>query len=278
MPSTHRVRPNEKLAIDKISTNPPDSVDKKQAEDRVEPLLEELYELQELLYAAGSNSLLIVLQGLDTSGKDGAIRCLSRGLNMQGTKVASFKAPTPEELGHDFLWRIHREAPGKGQVVVYNRSHYEDVLVVRVHRWVSEQVWMRRYEQIREYEELLAESGTIIVKFMLHISNEEQARRLKEREEDPIKAWKLNPNDWKERELWPDYIEAYQDALTETSVDAAPWHVVPSDKKWFRNLAIVESLVETLRPYRKEWEAKMTEMAGKRMAELASYRASITSK
>jgi PPK2 family polyphosphate:nucleotide phosphotransferase len=225
------------------------------------------------MYAAGKNSVLMILQGMDTSGKDGAIRAVMANLNPQGCRVESFKVPTSHELAHDFLWRIHRVTPELGIFGVFNRSHYEDVLVVRVHELVPEEVWKGRYDQINHFESLLASSGTIVLKFFLHISKEEQEERLRAREEEVGKAWKLSAGDWREREHWDAYQAAYEDALSKCSTDAAPWYIVPADRKWFRNLAITETLVETLRPYRDSWKEALAAMSRARLAELAAYRA-----
>lgn len=245
-------------------------LDKEEGEKRSAELLAELAELQELLYAASTHAVLIVLQGIDTAGKDGTIRHVFSSVSPQSCRVASFKVPTPEEAAHDFLWRIHKQTPAKGSMVIFNRSHYEDVLVVRVHKLVPETVWRARYEQINAFEQLLATNGTLILKFLLHISKEEQEQRLREREKDPTKAWKLSVADWKERELWDDYQKAFEDALNHCATPFAPWYVVPSNHKWFRNLAIAEILVETLRPLRQEW-LKQLEARGKE--ELAQIKA-----
>jgi PPK2 family polyphosphate:nucleotide phosphotransferase len=205
-----------------------------------------LRHLQELLYAQGKHKLLIVLQAMDTGGKDGVIRHVFRGVNPQGVKVASFKVPTAEELAHDYLWRIHKHTPGRGEVAIYNRSHYEDVLVVRVHELVPPEVWQRRYDHINAFERLLADEGTTILKFYLHISREEQRERLQSRLDDPEKQWKFNVGDLKDRALWGDFTAAYEDVLSKTSTQWAPWYVIPADRKWYRNLAIATLLVETL--------------------------------
>lgn len=247
-------------------------IEKDASESIREKLGKELSDLQELLYAAGDTSLLIVLQGMDTAGKDGAIRGALSYLNPLGVRVASFKVPTPEEAAHDFLWRIHRETPGVGNVTIFNRSHYEDVLVVRVHDLVPKKVWQKRYEDIRQFEQLLVDNRTIVVKFFLHISKEEQEARLRAREEDPLKAWKLAVGDWKERALWDKYQAAYEDALNKCATPTAPWYVVPADRKWFRNIAILETLVETLRPHRKEWEAHLAKIGATERAALDAYR------
>jgi len=203
-------------------------------------------ELQYLMYAEHRRALLVVLQGIDASGKDGTIRHVMTGFNPQGCRVTPFKAPTPEELSHDFLWRIHHVVPGKGDVAIFNRSHYEDVLVVRVHELVPAPVWNRRYDQINDFERYLAENGVVIVKFFLHISKDEQKRRLERRIEDSTRQWKVALSDFEERKRWKDYQRAYEDAITKCNTKEAPWYVVPADKKWFRNLAVSQVLVETL--------------------------------
>jgi len=202
--------------------------------------------LQELLYAENKHKLLIVLQGMDTAGKDGAIRHVFEGVNPQGVKVASFKVPTSQELAHDYLWRVHRHTPGRGEIVIFNRSHYEDVLAVRVHELVPPEVWGLRYEHINAFEKLLADEGTTILKFYLHIDKAEQKARLQARLDEPLKRWKFNRGDLKERELWPDYLAAYEEALSRTSTEAAPWYIVPANRKWYRNLVIATVVVETL--------------------------------
>jgi len=215
----------------------------------------------------------VVLQGRDTSGKDGTLKAVGGVMNSVGIRIASFKVPTAEEVAHDFLWRIHSQTPRKGEVTFFNRSHYEDVLVVRVHKLVPEEVWKRRYNHINAFEELLTDSGTIVVKFYLHISKGEQEQRLLEREADASKAWKLSPGDWQEREFWSDYTRAYEDALSKCATERAPWYIVPADQKWYRNLAIAETLVETLRPYRARWEKKLAAYGEEQKAALIALRA-----
>ena len=222
----------------------------------------ELCDLQEILAAAQKQSLLIILQGMDTSGKDGTIRHVFSGINPQGCEVHAFKQPTPEELAHDFLWRIHKVTPAKGMMGIFNRSHYEDVLVARVHNLVPEAVWSRRYKEINAFEKLLANSGTIVLKFFLHISYDEQERRLLAREQDKDKAWKLSASDWAERKYWNDYQDAYEDALSKCSTDEAPWYIVPANHKWYRNLAIAHTLVHTMDQYKDDWKQQL-EMRGK---------------
>jgi PPK2 family polyphosphate:nucleotide phosphotransferase len=232
----------------------------------------ELSELQEWLYAAQTHSVLIVLQGLDTSGKDGTIAHVMASMNPQGCDVASFKVPTPEEAAHDFLWRIHKQTPGKGLMTIFNRSHYEDVLVTRVHHLVTDDVVKERYGQIRNFEKLLSDNNTIILKFFLHISKDTQKERLEAREQDEEKAWKLSTGDWEERQFWDSYTKAYEDTLGATSTKNAPWYIVPADHKWFRNLAVATALVETLRPYKADWEKTLKKLGEERKAELAEMR------
>ncbi|HLK57113.1 MAG TPA: PPK2 family polyphosphate kinase [Chthonomonadaceae bacterium] len=232
----------------------------------------ELEELQDLLYAAQETPVLIVLQGLDTAGKDGTIRHVLAAMNPQSCRVASFKVPTPVEAAHDFLWRIHAETPGKGNVAIFNRSHYEDVLVVRVHNLVPPDVWKDRYDDINHFEGLLADNGAIILKFFLYISNEEQEQRLRDREKDPTKAWKLSAADWKERDFWDAYLAAYEDALNKCAKPHAPWYVVPANHKWFRNAAIAETLVETLRPFRDKWMKRLEEIGAEELKQLRAMR------
>ena len=209
-------------------------------------LNQQLQELQEVLYAERKHRVLIVLQAMDTGGKDGVIRHVFEGVNPQGVRVASFKVPSPLELDHDYLWRIHQPMPGKGEMVIFNRSHYEDVLVVRVHELVPPQVWKKRFAQINAFERMLAQEGTTILKFFLHISPEEQKVRLQDRLDTPNKRWKFNVGDLGERKLWPQYMHAYEDVLGKTSTRWAPWYVVPADREWYRNLVVATVLVEAL--------------------------------
>lgn len=207
----------------------------------------ELQALQEVLYAEQKHRVLVVLQAMDTGGKDGAIRRVFEGVNPQGVKVASFKVPTPEEMAHDFLWRVHKVVPGNGDLVIFNRSHYEDVLVVRVHEYVPKSVWKKRYDQINEFEKLLAENGTTILKFFLHVDKDEQKERLQARLDDPSKHWKFRLGDLEERKLWDQYQEAYEDVFNKTSTEYAPWYIVPANRKWYRDLVISTVLVNTLK-------------------------------
>jgi len=201
---------------------------------------------QERLYAGARHAVLVVLQGMDTAGKDGTIKHVMTGLNPQGVIVAPFKVPTPEEAAHDFLWRVHRQTPGKGMIAIFNRSHYEQVLVVRVHGLEPEETWRRHYDQINEFERTLAENGTTILKFFLHISKEEQRERLQDRIDTPEKQWKFRKADVEERKLWDDYQRAYEDALSRCSTEHAPWYVIPADRNWFRDYAVAEILADTL--------------------------------
>jgi PPK2 family polyphosphate:nucleotide phosphotransferase len=208
--------------------------------------LEGLDALQYLLYAERKHALLIVLQGIDAAGKDGTIRHVMAGVNPQGCTVTPFKVPSPEEAAHDFLWRIHKAVPARGDIGIFNRSHYEDVLVVRVHELVPRQVWSRRYHQINEFEKILTENNVKILKFFLHISKEEQQKRFQERIDDPDRRWKISEADFDERKFWNEYVSAYEDALGKCGTEHAPWYVVPANKKWFRNLAVSHIICETL--------------------------------
>jgi len=243
-----RLRPGRRVHLGRF---PPDDTSayrgrKGNAEADLEKLREELDRLQELLYADRRYSILIVLQGMDTAGKDGVIRHVFEGVNPQGVQVASFKVPTPEELDHDFLWRVHSHTPARGHIAIFNRSHYEDVLAVRVHRTVPRRVWEGRYRLINEFERGLSEEGTTLLKFFLHVDPAEQRRRLLERLDDPRKRWKFSPSDLHERQFWPRYMAAYGEMLERTTTAWAPWWIIPSDHKWFRNWLVSRALVEAL--------------------------------
>lgn len=214
------------------------------AAQEMEHYQKQLRSLQQLLYAEKKHSILICLQAMDTGGKDGTINHVLGAMNPQGCRVVSFKQPSAEELSHDFLWRIHHAAPGKGEVVIFNRSQYEDVLIVRVHELVSKKVWQSRYDQINSFEEELAKNNVHILKFFLHISKSEQLKRFKERLDDPAKHWKISEDDYKERAFWDDYIAAYEDVLSHCSTERVPWFIIPADHKWFRNIAISQIVVE----------------------------------
>lgn len=243
-----RVEPGSKVRLDQVDTRSTAGApgDKSATTAALDDLHEELAELQERLYAEGERSLLVVLQAIDAGGKDGTIAHVFRGLNPAGSRVVSFKVPSEEERSHDFLWRVHAKVPAKGEVVVFNRSHYEDVLVVRVHDLVPEKVWRPRYGAINAFEENLAAAGTRIVKLYLHISKEEQAERFQARLDDPTKRWKFRTGDLEERKRWDDYIAAFEEAISRTSTDVAPWYVIPADRKWYRNWAISRILIETI--------------------------------
>lgn len=236
--------------VDLSRFDPGESTEAPQGKAETEKVFQELNGrlelLQERLWAEHRHKVLVVLQGMDTSGKDGVIRKVFEGVNPLGVRVAAFKAPTPEELDHDFLWRIHPRVPGRGEIAIFNRSHYEDVLVPRVRQLVPEKVWKGRYGHINDFERLLADSGTTILKFFLYISKDEQKKRLQERLDNPEKHWKFRKGDLEDRALWDDYMQAYEDLLARTSTDDAPWYVVPADKKWYRNLVIASVLVEAL--------------------------------
>jgi PPK2 family polyphosphate:nucleotide phosphotransferase len=216
------------------------------AKEETEKLTMKLSRLQERLYANGKGALLIVLQGMDTSGKDGTIKHVMSAVNPQGCKVVAFKTPSKHELAHDFLWRVHHEVPPKGFIGIFNRSHYEDVLITRVHGWVSDKVVKRRFNQIKEFEELLKENGTTILKFFLHISKEEQKQRLEDRIQDPEKRWKWNSGDLEERKLWDHYMKAFEDVISATTTEEAPWYIVPANRKWYRNLVVADRVVDAL--------------------------------
>lgn len=231
------------------------------AADELQHYTERLRALQELLYADGRHSLLICLQAMDTGGKDGVINHVLGAMNPQGCRVAHFRRPSPEEAAHDFLWRAHRDAPARGEVVIFNRSHYEDVLVVRVHKLVSRAVWTERYARINEFERALAADGVAILKFYLHISSAEQLARFKARLQDPSKHWKITTSDYAERNFWRQYRRAYEDALSRCSTEYAPWYAIPSNHKWFRNLAIARIVVERLEAMNLKYPAPAVDLA-----------------
>jgi PPK2 family polyphosphate:nucleotide phosphotransferase len=240
-------RPGHKISLSKIDPNDTGGLSKGKAIERFVELREKVSVWQQKLYAEHRRSLLIIFQALDTGGKDGAIKNLCAGLNPAGLEMTGFKVPTPVEIDHDFLWRAHRAAPAKGIIGLWNRSHYEDVLVARVHKLVEKRIWKARYAQINDFEKILIKNGTTIVKFMLHISKDEQKTRLKERVENPKKQWKFSLSDVKERALWDDYQKAYEDAINCCATDDAPWFIVPANHKWARNLAIAEVVLGVLK-------------------------------
>ena len=246
--SRYRIRPGARVALDRW--DPGDTGGfrggKDAGEHRMGKLTAKLERLQELLYADHRFSLLVVLQGMDSAGKDGTIRRVFAGVNPEGVRVASFRQPTEEEHDHDFLWRVHAQLPGRGEIVLFNRSHYEDVLVTRVHGWIPRTVWERRYREINDFEREISEEGTTVIKFFLHISRGEQKRRLEDRLRDPTKHWKFRESDVLERERWPAYLRAYEEALSKTSTSWAPWYIVPSNHKWYRDLVVSDRIVHAL--------------------------------
>lgn len=257
-----RVDPGRKLRLSKIDSSFKDKHESEQtARADTEALTERLRDLQSRVYAENKRSVLICLQALDAGGKDGTINHVLGAMNPQGARVHSFKVPSKEEASHDFLWRCHLHVPAKGEIVVFNRSHYEDVIVVRVHDLVAKRIWSKRYDDINAFERNLIEGGTHILKFYLHISPEEQLARFKQRLDDPARWWKISEADYAEREFWPQYIEAYEEALSRTSTKAAPWYVIPANHKWFRNLAISTIVVETLDKLKIERPAPSVDIA-----------------
>src|SRR5512141_2289725 len=244
----YRVEPGKKIRLSEWDPNERGEYkgDKEQALVETEKLNQRLGELHEVLFAEHKHKILVVLQAMDTGGKDGVIRHVFDGVNPQGARVANFKEPTAEELDHDYLWRVYRQVPAKGELVIFNRSHYEDVLIVRVHGLVPPEIWGKRFDQINAFEQMLSETGTTILKFYLHIDKDEQKERLQARLDDPNKHWKFRRGDLQERKLWPEYMQAYEDVLNKTSTVAASWYVVPANHKWYRDLVISSILVDTL--------------------------------
>ncbi len=244
----YRIKPGTRVRL--MESDPNDHTgfkgNKKKAERELLKLDAQLDDLQELLYAEHKHKVLIVLQAMDTGGKDGTIRHVFRGVNPQGVQVANFKAPTPRELDQDFLWRVHAQVPAKGEIVIFNRSHYEDVLIVRVHDLAPQRMWRRRYQEINDFEAMLANEGTTIIKFFLNIDLDEQKKRLQARLDDPRKHWKFNIADLHERKLWREYMKAYEDAIGETSTPWAPWYIVPANSKWYRDLVVSRVMIKTL--------------------------------
>ena len=256
------VSPGSAIELSETSTTPPDGAPTpKQGQKTTEKLRKKLIDEQRKLYASNKERVLVILQAIDTGGKDGTIKDVFRGVNPAGVRVASFKQPSTLEHEHDYLWRVHAEVPGNGQLVVFNRSHYEDVLVVRVHDLVEREVWRKRYRHIRDFERMLADEGTTIIKFFLHISKDEQARRLQSRLDDPKKNWKFALADLDERKRWDDYQEAFADMITETSTGWAPWHVIPADEKWYRDLVVMTTIVDTLKGLGLEYPANAEDLS-----------------
>ena len=235
---------------------------KKAGEEALIEINKEIETLQEQMFAEGKRRLIVLVQAMDTAGKDGIIRHVFEGVNPSGVRVAAFKAPTAVELSHDYLWRVHAQTPGKGEIVIFNRSHYEDVLVVRVRNLAPKEVWSKRYDHIKNFEKILTDEGTTILKLFLNIDLQEQAQRFLARVEDPTKTWKFNPGDLEERKLWPQYMEAYEDVLNKTSTDYAPWYVIPSNKKWYRNLLIANILRDTLKGFKMSYPEPPADLEG----------------
>ncbi len=250
-----RIASGKNVSLKEIDPNETGKWKKEDGLAELEGLRAELSALQEILYAEHKHKILIVFQAMDTGGKDGTIRSIFGGVNPQGVNVVSFKVPTQVEADHDYLWRVHANTPGRGQMTVFNRSHYEDVLVVRVHKLVEKEVWKKRFDQIKEFERTLAEEGTTIMKFYLHINQEEQKERLLERIDVVEKRWKFNPGDLEERKLWGDYMEAYEDVLSKTSTEWAPWYVIPANRNWYRNLCVARIIVKQLKDLKMEYPA-----------------------
>jgi len=269
-PSTDGSR---KVSLAKLDTDGSVHLRKEAGLEELETWGTEFAELGNLLTYAGQHALLVVFQGRDASGKDGAIRKILEFSNIQNAAVAPFKVPSEEERAHDFLWRVHREVPARGHIALFNRSHYEDVIAARVHKLVPEPVWKGRYAHINAFEGLLVDSDVILVKFYLHVSRDEEVERLYAREKDPRTAWKLNPNDWRELPLWDEVTAAYEDAINKCATPEAPWYLVPGDKKWFRNLAVLQRLVLELRPYRTMWLQTLKEMGRQALKEIRALRA-----
>jgi len=258
-----RVNPGTRVHLNELDPDDTGDVDgKKAAKKELKKLTQRIIGLQERLYAEDKQSLLVVLQATDTGGKDGAIRGVFSGVNPQGCRAWSFKAPSDEELSHDFLWRIHRRTPARGMISIFNRSQYEDVLIVRVKNLVPEQVWQKRFEQINEFEQMLTANRTTVLKFFLHISKDEQKERLQARLDDPDKHWKFSVGDLKERDLWNEYQVAFEDALSRCSTDYAPWFVIPANHKWFRNVAIARTVVKTLEAMNPQFPEVTEDLSG----------------
>jgi len=251
----YRIDEGEKFRLTDFDTRDTSELPggKKQAEKKSASIQDGLDELQDLFFAARKHKLLIILQGMDTSGKDGTVRHVMGGFDPAGVQVVSFKKPTQVELDHDYLWRVHQHVPAAGEITIFNRSHYEDVLVVRVHELVPEKAWRKRYRHINEFERMLSDNGTIILKFFLHISADEQKERLEARLDDPNKRWKFALGDIEERKLWKDYQKAYEDAINETATKWAPWYIIPADVKWYRNYLVGKILSDTMKKLNLEY-------------------------
>jgi PPK2 family polyphosphate:nucleotide phosphotransferase len=259
----HRVKPKEHIHLDEYSPNVPNDWKGKKEEglEKLAEMRQDIDHLQEVLYAEHKHKILIILQAMDTAGKDGVIRSVFDGVNPQGVRVASFKVPTQVESDRGFLWRVHNQIPGKGELVVFNRSHYEQVLVVRVHSLEAEEIWRKHYNQINEFERMLVEEGTTVLKFFLHIDKDEQKQRLLDRINDPSKQWKFSPGDLPERKLWADYMAAYEEAINRTSTEYAPWHVVPANANWYRNMVVASVIANAMKKLDMKYPAPAEDLA-----------------
>jgi PPK2 family polyphosphate:nucleotide phosphotransferase len=259
----HQAHMGESISLSQVSSEAHAFHDNRElAEEQFRKLRKELAELQRRFYAEGKHKLLVVLQAMDAGGKDGTIRKVFEGVNPQGVQVTSFKVPSKEELAHDYLWRIHKAVPKKGMIGVFNRSHYEDVLVVRVHNIVPESIWRPRYQQIVDFEKILIENGTTLLKFYLHISKDEQRQRFQDRIDEPSKNWKFSMEDIEKRKYWDGYMDAYEEMINRTSTSSAPWYIIPADQKWYRNLAISKIIIGTLRELDPQYPSPEGDLSG----------------
>ena len=259
----YRVKPGARFSLGAYDPEGPGDIgSKEEGIARLAELRADIQDLQRVLYAENSQRLLVILQAMDTGGKDGTVRQVFSGIDPHGMRVVSFKAPTALELQHDFLWRIHSQCPAQGEVVVFNRSHYEDIVAVKVKNLLPKVVYERRFDHVRNFEQMLVDEGTTILKFFLHISYDEQRRRLQERLENPRKHWKFDPEDIKDRERWPKFISAYEEVIGRTSTDAAPWYVIPANKKWYRNIVVAEIVKDALVKLEPSWPQNRHDLAG----------------
>jgi PPK2 family polyphosphate:nucleotide phosphotransferase len=250
----YRVKPGSRCVLASCNPDGEGDVGTKEAGLlKLAQLREEIQELQRILYAEHSRSLLVILQAMDTGGKDGTVRQVFSGIDPHGLRAVSFKAPTAQELDRDFLWRIHAQVPGQGEMVLFNRSHYEDIVAVKVKNLLPKAIWERRYQHVINFEQMLVDEGTTILKFFLNISFDEQRRRLQERLQNPKKHWKFDPEDLRDRERWPRFIDAYDEVITRTSTEAAPWYIIPANKKWYRNIVVAEIVRDTLAKLQPSW-------------------------
>jgi PPK2 family polyphosphate:nucleotide phosphotransferase len=274
MPHADTLTAPQHLSLSQYDPDKTGGLQRSDADAEIPRLQQRLERLQDLLFAAQRQSVLILLQGMDTSGKDGTVKHVMTGINPLGSMAYSFKVPSAEEASHDFLWRVHRRAPARGMLAIFNRSHYEDVLVARVHNLAPPGVWRQRYAQINHFEHLLAQNDTLILKFFLHISKDEQKRRLLDRERDQDKSWKLSAADWTERQYWDAYMTAYEEALGRCAAAWAPWHIVPANKKWYRNYVVARTIVEQLERHERKWVEELEERGRQELAAVRAARMS----